>query len=172
MEGAVKFLVMKHLFLIAIIIGLGILTKAQSEYEVSSDGTNKILKGLVGRDMLEKDSAFKWFHQNQAGYTPNTETVSVLKAKGPQVQFIVFGGTWCDDTKYLLPKFYSLLDAASFTSDQVTLIMVDHHKRSVDHASYQYAHLYCNERRKGSRTGRGIWKEWAMGARDRRNCQH
>lgn len=124
---------MKHLFLIAIIIGLGILTKAQSEYEISSDGTNKILKGLVSRDMLEKDTAFKWFHQNQAGYTPNTETVSVLRAKGPQVQFIVFGGTWCDDTKYLLPKFYSLLDAASFTGDQVTLIMVDHHKRSVDH---------------------------------------
>jgi thiol-disulfide isomerase/thioredoxin len=124
---------MKHLFLIAIIIGLGILTKAQSEYEVSSDGTNKILKGLVSRDMLEKDTAFNWFHQNQAGYTPNAETVSVLKAKGPQVQFVVFGGTWCDDTKNLLPKFYALLDAASIPGDQVTLVMVDHHKKSMDH---------------------------------------
>ena len=111
---------MKHLFLVAIIIGLGILTKAQTEYEVSSDGTNKILKGLVSRDLLENDTAFKWFHQNQAGYTPNAETVSVLKAKGPQVQFIVFGGTWCEDTQNLLPKFYSLLDAASIPSDQVS----------------------------------------------------
>jgi thiol-disulfide isomerase/thioredoxin len=123
---------MKHLFLVALIIGLGILTKAQTEYEVSSDGTNKILKGLVSRHLLETDTAFKWFHQNQAGYTPNVETVSVLKAKGPQVQFIVFGGTWCEDTQNLLPKFYSLLDAASISSDQASVIMVDHHKKSVN----------------------------------------
>jgi thiol-disulfide isomerase/thioredoxin len=83
--------------------------------------------------MLEHDTAFQWFHQNQAGYTPNAGTVSVLKAKGPQVQFVVFGGTWCEDTKNLLPKFYSLLDAASIPGDQVTLVMVDHHRKSVDH---------------------------------------
>jgi len=124
---------MKHLFLVAIIIGLGILVKAQqTQFEVSSDGTNKVLKGLVSREMLEKDSAFKWFHQNQAGYTPNTETVSILKAKGPQVQFIVFGGTWCEDTQTLLPKFYSLLDAASFPPDQLSVIMVDHHRKSIN----------------------------------------
>ena len=124
---------MKHLFLVAIIIGLGILVKAQqTQFEVSSDGTNKVLKGLVSREMLEKDSAFKWFHQNQAGYTPNTETVSILKAKGPQIQFIVFGGTWCEDTQSLLPKFYSLLDAASFPPDQVSVIMVDRHKKSIN----------------------------------------
>jgi thiol-disulfide isomerase/thioredoxin len=124
---------MKHIFLIALIIGLGILTKAQTEYEVSNDGTNKILKGLVSRHLLESDTAFKWFQENQAGYTPDAETVAVLKAKGPQVQFIVFGGTWCEDTQNLLPKFYSLLDAASFPADQVSVIMVDHHKKSINH---------------------------------------
>jgi hypothetical protein len=124
---------MKHLFLIIIIIGLGILTKAQTEYVVSTDGTGKILKGLISRDMLEKDTAFRWFHENQAGYTPDPETVSVLKAKGPQLQFVVFGGTWCEDTQNLLPKFYSLLDAASIPNDQITLIGVDRQKRSVNH---------------------------------------
>lgn len=124
---------MKHLFLIIIIIGLGILTKAQTEYEVSTDGSGKILKGLISRDMLEKDTAFRWFRENQAGYTPDPETVSVLRAKGPQLQFVVFGGTWCEDTQNLLPKFYSLLDAASISGDQITLIGVDRQKRSVNH---------------------------------------
>src|ERR1700743_2295806 len=124
---------MKHLFLIAIIVGLGFLTRAQKGYEVSSDGTNKILKGPISRDMLENDTAFKWVHDNKAGYTPDAETVSVLKAKGRQVQFIVFGGTWCEDTKALLPKFYVLLDAASVTDDQVQVIGVDHQKKSIDH---------------------------------------
>jgi thiol-disulfide isomerase/thioredoxin len=123
---------MKHIFLIAIIIGLGILVKAQKEYDVSGNGTNKVLRGHITRSMLENDTSFKWFHQNQAGYTPNSETVSVLKAKGPQVQFLVFGGTWCEDTQNLLPKFYSLLDAASFPPDQINLVMVDRHRKSVN----------------------------------------
>ncbi|HEX9513754.1 MAG TPA: thioredoxin family protein [Puia sp.] len=125
---------MKHIFLIAIIIGLGILTRAQA-YEVSSDGSNKILKGLISRDMLEGDTAFKWFHENQSGYTPDAQEAAIIKAKGPQVQFLVFGGTWCDDTKDILPKFFSLLDAASFSRDQVTLIGVDRDKKTTNHLS-------------------------------------
>lgn len=124
---------MKHLFLIAIIIGVGILTRAQTEYEVSSDGPNKLLKGLISRDMLESDTAFRWFRQNQAGYTPDAGTVAVLKARGPQLQFMVFGGTWCEDTQALLPKFYLLLDAAAITNDQVSVIMVDRHKKAIGH---------------------------------------
>jgi Thioredoxin len=124
---------MKHIFLVALIVGLGFLTRAQKQYEVSNDGTNKILKGLISRDMLENDTAFKWFHRNQAGYTPDEETVSILKAKRPEVQFIVFGGTWCEDTQNLLPKFYALLDAAAIPDDQLQVIGVDHQKKSIDH---------------------------------------
>ena len=125
---------MKHIFLIAIIIGLGILTRAQA-YEVSSDGNNKILKGLISRDVLEGDTAFKWFHENQSAYTPDAEEVAVIKAKGPQVQFLVFGGTWSESTKIILPRFFSLLDAASFSRDQVTLIGVDHDQKTTNHLS-------------------------------------
>lgn len=125
---------MKHVFLVAIIIGLGILTRAQT-YEVSNDGNNKILKGLISRDMLEGDTAFKWFHENQSGYTPDADQTAVLKAKSSGVQFLVFGGTWSNDTKYILPKFFSLLDAASFPRDQVTLVGVDHDKKSTNHLS-------------------------------------
>jgi thiol-disulfide isomerase/thioredoxin len=123
---------MKHIFLIAIIIGLGILTRAQT-YEVSNDGNNKVLKGLISRDMLEGDTAFKWFHENQVGYEPDVQETALLKAKGPQVQFLVFGGTWCERTKDILPKFFSLLDAASFPRDQVALVGVDHDKKTTNH---------------------------------------
>ena len=126
---------MKHIFLIAIIIGLGILTKAQTEYEVSSDGTNKILKGLISRELLTGDTAFQWFTANQSGYVPNTEAVEALKTKGDQVQLLVFGGTWCDDTKYLLPKFFSILDAADFPEKRLTLVGVDHDKKTTTHLS-------------------------------------
>ena len=126
---------MKHLFLIAIIIGLGILTRAETEYVVSSDGTNKVLKGLISRDLLENDTAFRWFHDNSASFVPKAEEAAVLRAKASQVQFLVFAATWSDETKYIIPRFFSLLDAAAVPSDQVTLIGVDHAKRSVHHLS-------------------------------------
>lgn len=124
---------MKHLLLIAIIIGLGILTRAESEYSVTTDGTHKIVKGLVSRDMLEKDTAFSWFHQNRLAYTPDIEMAAHIREKASQIQFLVFAGTWCPETQYLLPRFFSLLDAAAIRTDQVTLIGVDPQKKTVHH---------------------------------------
>ena len=122
---------MKHIFLIAIIIGLGILTRAESEYTVSSDGTHKILKGLISRDMLEKDTAFSWFHQNIRAYTPDAAGTAILRSRASQVQFLVFAGTWCESSQYLLPRFFSLMDAAAIRADQVTLVGVDRSMKTV-----------------------------------------
>lgn len=107
---------------------------AQTQYEISkeADGT-KILKGILTKDLIAKDSSFKWFGENQKGFTPNTEAVAALKNKGSQLQFIVFAGTWCDDTKTLLPKYFSWLAAAGFPEDRVTLIGVDRSKKTISH---------------------------------------
>ena len=124
---------MKHLLFVTIIIWLGLPTRAQKEYEFSSDGTYKILKGPVGRDLLENDTAFRWFRENRAGYTPDPETVDLLKAKGSDARFVVFFGTWCDDSRTLLPRFFALMDAASIGNDQIMLVGVDHQKKSTTH---------------------------------------
>lgn len=124
---------MKHFLVVAFFIGLGILTRAQKTYEVSTDSSGKLLKGLINRDVLEKDTAFRWFHENQVGYKPDDETVGILKAKSAEIRFVVFGGTWCDDTQNLLPKFFALMDAAGIGDNQMMIIMVDRQKKSTDH---------------------------------------
>jgi thiol-disulfide isomerase/thioredoxin len=128
---------MKHIFLVLFAVGFAILTNAQTQYEVSSDGTNKILKGILSRDLLEKDSTFTWCRKNRAGYIPNELTVSALRKNRSQVQLIVFGGTWCDDSKNILPKLFSLLDAASFPTNHLTIVGVDHQNRSISNLSEQ-----------------------------------
>jgi hypothetical protein len=124
---------MKHFLLVAFIIGLGILTRAQKEYEFSADSSGKMLKGIIGRDVLENDTAFRWFHANQVGYTPDAETVAILKARGTELRFVVFGGTWCEDTQNLLPKFFSLMDAAGIGNNQLMIVAVDRQKKSTNH---------------------------------------
>ena len=124
---------MKHILLIAIIIGLGILTRAESEYTVTSDGTHKILKGLISRDMLEKDAAFSWFHQNRSAYTPDAALTALVHVKTAQVRFLVFAATWNEDAQYILPRFFSLMDAAAVRADQVTIVGVDREKKTLHH---------------------------------------
>jgi thiol-disulfide isomerase/thioredoxin len=125
---------MKKLLPVIVAIVFSHSLMAQTQYEISkeADGT-KILKGLITKDIIAKDSSFKWFGENQKGFSPNADAVTTLKNKGSQLQFIVFAGTWCDDTKNLLPKYFSWLAAASFPDERVTLIGVDRNKKTISH---------------------------------------
>ncbi|HEU4469789.1 MAG TPA: thioredoxin family protein [Flavisolibacter sp.] len=102
--------------------------------EISRDayGT-KIIKGFMSRQDLANDTAFTWFAKNMEGYTPEQNAVTAFKANKDSVNIIAFGGTWCGDTKNLLPKFYSLMDASGFPQDRITLLGVDRSKKTIQH---------------------------------------
>lgn len=122
---------MKKIILLVSFALIGLVALCQSQYEVTMDGPDKVLKGVLSRDLVQKDSAFKWFMQNQQAYTPNPDVISVIKADAANIHFIVFGGTWCDDTKYILPRFYSLADAAAIPANHISLIGVDRSKKTL-----------------------------------------
>ncbi|HMG68432.1 MAG TPA: thioredoxin family protein [Chitinophagaceae bacterium] len=106
---------------------------AQSQAEISRDNEgNKILKGIISRKELENDTSFTWWAENLKGFTPQSQAVAELK-KNQNIQFIAFMGTWCGDSKFIIPKFYSLLDVAGFSQDKVTLIGVDRNKKTLSH---------------------------------------
>ncbi len=128
---------MKKILIIIICVfllnGIGGSVFAQSPTEISRDDEgNKILKGFISRSELENDTAFKWWAENLKGYTPQSQAVAELK-KNQNIEFIAFMGTWCGDSKFIIPKFYSLLDAAGFPENRVTLIGVDHSKKTISH---------------------------------------
>jgi thiol-disulfide isomerase/thioredoxin len=126
---------MKKILLFSIVLFLAGVAFAQSA-EVSHDPEgNKILKGFISRQDLVTDSNFTWFLQNQKDYTPDQSALKAFKANKDSINIIAFGGTWCSDTKYLLPKFYVLSDAAGLSPDRITLIGVDHNKKTIQHLS-------------------------------------
>jgi hypothetical protein len=106
---------------------------AQSQFVVTQEGSDKILKGIFSQQHLSQDTAFKWYAQNQSGYTPPADVVTAFKSKASQVQVIAFGGTWCEDTKQIFPKFFSILNASAFPSDHLTLVGVDRNKKTIGH---------------------------------------
>lgn len=107
---------------------------AQPEVSVEKDGT-KIIKGFISKNDLATDTAFKWFAENQKGFTPNAATVQTLAAAKDSIYILAFGGTWCGDTKHILPQVYMTLDAANFPADHFTLLGVDRGKKTINHLS-------------------------------------
>ena len=44
-------------------------------------------------------------------------------------------GTWCEDSHFVIPRLFSLLDQSGFPKDKVTLIGVDRDKKTLSHLS-------------------------------------
>ncbi len=107
---------------------------AQTQFEILVERPNeKSLKGIISRSLLEKDSSFKWYAENLKAYTPRPDATEVLKKYRDSLQLLVFMGTWCEDSHFVIPKFFSLTDAAGFPENHITLVGVDRGKKTMGH---------------------------------------
>lgn len=107
---------------------------SQNQYQVLVERPNeKTFKGIISREVLLNDTSFHWYASNLKGYSPNAAALEGLKKNKDSIQLLTFMGTWCEDSHFVIPKFYSLLDAAGFSQDRVTLIGVDRSKKTLSH---------------------------------------
>jgi thiol-disulfide isomerase/thioredoxin len=54
------------------------------------------------------------------------------------VNFIVFGGTWCEDTQNLLPQFYKLQELTGMKEDRIVFFGVDRDKKTIDNIAQTF----------------------------------
>lgn len=122
----------KPVFILALFFSHPVL--AQNQFEVLSERPGeKTLKGIISREVLLADTSFKWYAENLKAYTPNAKALEGLKKNADSIQLLAFMGTWCEDSHFIIPKFYSLLETAGFSKDRVTLIGVDRNKKTLSH---------------------------------------
>ena len=96
-----------------------------------------MLVGTASRTSLN-DPAFSWFKKGYDSYKPTAAALKVIKPQASTLHIEVFGGTWCDDTHELLPKFYKVADEAKITDSQITLHLVNRDKKTKDGSSEKY----------------------------------
>jgi thiol-disulfide isomerase/thioredoxin len=125
---------MKKILIIILLIASFTSVSAQNEISRDASG-NKVIRGFITKEQLVTDTAFSWFAANQSGYVPEANALQALRSKKDSISIIAFGGTWCGDTKNILPKFYLLADAAGLSPERITLIGVDHSKKTIQHLS-------------------------------------
>ena len=123
---------MKKLLSIALLVLFTQASMAQTP-EVTWEGTTKIIKGFMSKRDLATDTAFSWFAANQQGYVPDQKALQAFRSQKDSINIIAFGGTWCGDTKVVLPKFFMLADAAGLSPDRITVLGVDRSKKTIQH---------------------------------------
>ncbi|MEO7209825.1 MAG: thioredoxin family protein [Chitinophagaceae bacterium] len=111
---------------------------APPAYQIKTEGNEKVLVGILERNMFEKNTAFPWFKKSYDEKTPDAAAVKVFRQHAAEFQLVVFAGTWCEDTHNLLGGFYKLIDMSGFPPENITLIGVDQEHRSL----FDLAHVF------------------------------
>jgi thiol-disulfide isomerase/thioredoxin len=107
---------------------------AQVQYEVStaqSHSQRKVLRGIITKYLLSSDSSFSWYQVNQKSYTPDTGVLNSMQMAKGKIQFVVFGGTWCEDTQLILPRFFKLQEMAGISDNQISFFGVNEAKQTL-----------------------------------------
>ena len=109
---------------------------SQKPYEVLVEKPNeKTYKGIISKEILLADTSFSWYTANTKGYKAYPAAITNLKKQADSVQLLVFMGTWCEDSHFIIPKLFSLADTAGFSADRITLVGVDRNKKTTSHLS-------------------------------------
>lgn len=122
---------MKTVLLLTTFLCFGYFSQAQNTITFRDSVGVKIVNGPAVAADWKQDTAMAWYAKSYAAYKPNAAYVEALQQKGKDYRFVVFGGTWCEDTHFLLPKFFAWLDAAGFDPKKVSLYGVDRSKKSI-----------------------------------------
>jgi thiol-disulfide isomerase/thioredoxin len=104
---------------------------AQTPYTTTGTGTSSILNGILTKyALINNEAAFPWYKSNSASYSPDSSLVNAMYTK-PQVHFIIFGGTWCEDTQNIIPKFFRVQEQTGFPDNRITFYGVDRSKKTI-----------------------------------------
>ncbi len=108
---------------------------AQTPYTSSADDKHKdvtILNGIISKYALQNSEEFyKWYNSNQSIYDPSGAVLNAMETAKNKVQFIIFGGTWCEDTQFVLPRFFKLQELSGFPDSGISFFGVNRAKKTL-----------------------------------------
>lgn len=125
---------MKYFFSAIFLICVISKSSAQSPYISIADPRHPekhILNGIISKYALQNDSSYNWYGSSQSIYSPAETLVSTMQAAKGKVQFIIFGGTWCEDTQFVLPKFFKLQEMSGIPDGAISFFAVDRNKKTI-----------------------------------------
>jgi thiol-disulfide isomerase/thioredoxin len=123
----------KSFHLIIVAVAISTYANAQTPYtNTINDKKETILNGIITKYAIANNDVLKtWYNSNQSSYKPDVAVVSAMEAAKGKVQYVIFGGTWCEDTQFILPKFFKLQEQAGITDNAISFYGVDRAKKTL-----------------------------------------
>jgi thiol-disulfide isomerase/thioredoxin len=87
------------------------------------------LSGLPGSE---------WLARGEKEYKPDAASMAYLQQHLKNYSLMVFLGTWCDDSRFLVPKLVKVLKTSDYPMDQVSMYGVDRAKQTLGPESKTY----------------------------------
>lgn len=124
---------MKRIFVaVSVCLAFTLHATAQTPYLITVDGGSKILNGIITKYILmNQQSNFAWYHTSQQSANRESPLIKAMQSAPAGTHFFVFGGTWCEDTQNVLPKFFKIQEWAGFPDARISFIGVDRAKKSI-----------------------------------------
>ncbi len=120
---------MKYSLLMILLLSINILS--QDKNKIIKDKTSEpMVIGYCTREVFS-DSAFAWwFNTEYENYKPDSSAAEMLKEKMQDVDITLVMGTWCDDSRIYVPRFYKILDEINYPTEEIILIAVNEDKKT------------------------------------------
>lgn len=112
------------LFFFFFVLILSLPTSAQDIQEYTDPSGQKQLQGKANRKALKGPTYAWWFNMFYNSYEPDSVRLDSIKSLLTEKKIRIFMGTWCDDSRREVSRFFKILDRIGYSSDSVQLIMV------------------------------------------------
>jgi thiol-disulfide isomerase/thioredoxin len=116
-------------FILWLLSFLFMVMAAKSEFIISRDTANKVvITGKINWEDWQKNA--EWQSYTADEYKVNNilkdSLISIFKKNN--IKFILFGGSWCSDSKEQMPRFFKILKLCDYPIDKVELYGLDRKK--------------------------------------------
>ncbi len=108
------------------------LGKQYIEIEDPKHPDHSMLKGQVDDAILTDFENNSWYSEGKSSYEADPKIVNEIAKNINDYEVYAFGGTWCPDTRALLPKFMAVVQAAELAPERLTIFAVDHQKNALN----------------------------------------
>ena len=115
-------------FILSVVLSNG---WAQTRYETLSERPNeKSLIGFLSKEVLQTEPFASWYQENYTAYQAHKQGLSTITQYRDSIQVLAFMGTWCDDSHFVIPRFYAMAAQAGLDEKRIVLIGVNRKKES------------------------------------------
>jgi len=131
---------MRYLFVIILfLMSYNSLAQMKSEFKVLPDeeDTWGVYQGYCAWSDLAQLPPFTILKE-EPHFFKDEEALDFLKKYLPGYEIVVFMGTWCSDSRDLLPPFYEIIKKTGYPEDKIMLIALDRDKKAEDHIEATY----------------------------------